>query len=286
MEFNKKIHKVIASDGEEIGATEFSPKVKNIKEIVLINSATGVKQNYYFDYCMFLVAHGFTVFVYDYRGVGSSLKGNIRASKATYMDWGKIDYPSMVGFIKEKYPSYKFNLIGHSIGGVFVGVNDLANDFDKIVTVCSQHGYWRNFPKNKQFLILFTSWISMPVVSFLLGYYPSKIKGLGESIPKRVAWQWAKLLRNKRSIFSIIKKEEDFFKTHSSSILLLSIYDDWIASKQSVDILHDTFPKAKRKRIHLTAQDCGNKAIGHVRFFSKSNKETIWNVPLNFLQNK
>lgn len=49
----------------------FEPEISNGK-LLLINSATGVKQQIYFSFAKYLAEKGFTVITYDYRGIGES----------------------------------------------------------------------------------------------------------------------------------------------------------------------------------------------------------------------
>ncbi|MFC3159104.1 hypothetical protein ACFOEQ_11760 [Chryseobacterium arachidis] len=58
-------------DHVSITAHLFLPEKSNQK-LLLINSATGVKQQVYFSFARFFSENGFTVITYDYRGIGLS----------------------------------------------------------------------------------------------------------------------------------------------------------------------------------------------------------------------
>ena len=57
------------SDQIQLSIKVFEPKISNGK-LLLINSATGVKQQIYFSFANYFAENGFTVITYDYRGIG------------------------------------------------------------------------------------------------------------------------------------------------------------------------------------------------------------------------
>src|SRR5687768_15429219 len=58
---------------------------------VLLCPATGVRQHFYLRFATWLAQQGHDVLVFDYRGIGLSLHGPLRASKARLQDWGQLD---------------------------------------------------------------------------------------------------------------------------------------------------------------------------------------------------
>jgi predicted alpha/beta hydrolase len=87
----KETIKISAADGFPISVTCFKPKRFNGR-VVLINSATGVKKDYYAVFATWLSELGFSVYTYDYRGIGESMQGSLKGFKATMEDWGTKDY--------------------------------------------------------------------------------------------------------------------------------------------------------------------------------------------------
>jgi predicted alpha/beta hydrolase len=274
---------ITTTDGVVISATEFTPDQANGK-VILMNAATGVQQYFYFNYAQFLANKGYTVYTYDYRGIGKSVVGNLKDSKANYSDWGSVDFSSMFLHLKNAHSDKKYYLIGHSFGGNCLGMSAYAHEFEKIVTVSSQNGYWRYFPSSKQGLILFISKLSMPILSRIMGYYPSKIKGLGESLPKGVGLDWAKVLTHPLSVESLVSGTTNFYKKIKSDMLMISIEDDWMASRLAVDKLAEAFSSANIKRRHISLSETGNKSIGHLNFFRKSFQENLWEIPVDWLE--
>jgi predicted alpha/beta hydrolase len=64
------------SDQYDISITHFEPKFGAKK--LLINSATGVKQQTYYDFAQYFADNGYTVITYDYRGISLSNPKNER----------------------------------------------------------------------------------------------------------------------------------------------------------------------------------------------------------------
>ena len=79
----------------------FEPKISNGK-LLLVNSATGVKQQVYFSFSKYFAEKGFTVITYDYRGIGESKPKKLRDFEASMRIWGTKDFKMVTDFIKKK----------------------------------------------------------------------------------------------------------------------------------------------------------------------------------------
>ncbi|HAI79557.1 MAG TPA: alpha/beta hydrolase, partial [Chryseobacterium sp.] len=65
----------------------FEPEIPN-RKLLVINSATGVRQQVYFSFAKYLAAQGFTVITYDYRGIGESKPRKMKGFEASMRIWG------------------------------------------------------------------------------------------------------------------------------------------------------------------------------------------------------
>lgn len=77
--------------------------------ILIIASATGVKQSFYKKFADFISANGVTVITFDYSGIGLSLKKPIKQVTNNASDWGKNDLEAIIKYTKENYPNAKNN---------------------------------------------------------------------------------------------------------------------------------------------------------------------------------
>ncbi len=90
------------NDGASIAAHLFLPDESNNK-LLLVNSATGVKQQIYFSFAQYFAGKGFTVITYDYRGIGLSKPVNMRNFKSSAVLWGREDYGTVTDYIKNNF---------------------------------------------------------------------------------------------------------------------------------------------------------------------------------------
>ena len=111
--------------------------------VLIISSATGVKQSFYKKFADFVSANGITVITFDYSGIGLSLKKPIKQIKSSASDWGKNDLEAVIKFTKENYPNAKITLLGHSIGGQIIGLAKSSSEVQKIILLAAQSGYWK-----------------------------------------------------------------------------------------------------------------------------------------------
>lgn len=272
------------ADNRKLAATTFVPDVPNGK-IVLINSALGIKQKFYFDFAEMLCKAGYQVYTYDYRGIGlSKLEGSLKSDPTLWRDWGQKDFTAVANFLKEKHQAQKLFLVGNSYGGNCLGMSQSSQYFSAFITVGSQHGYWRLFWKSKQPTLFLLWYVFIPVLSSLYGYLPSKLLGLGEELPKGVALEWAKVCRNKDWLFPYINESENFYPTIHQPILAISLEDDFYAPPKAVDKLHfEVYQNAKIARRHILLSEVGGQAVGHFGFFRKKFQDHFGKMTLDWL---
>ena len=111
------------SSNQPILATLFEPEISNNK-VVLVNSATGVKQEIYFKIANYFLTHGFTVLTYDYSGIGLSKPENLKNSLSSMRTWGTEDFKTLTDYIKFIYLNYFKYLFVHSVFTLILGMNE------------------------------------------------------------------------------------------------------------------------------------------------------------------
>lgn len=65
------------------------------RPVVIINAATSVRCRHYSRFADYLFANGLDVITYDYRGIGESRDGSLRGFKASWSDWGMLDFEAI-----------------------------------------------------------------------------------------------------------------------------------------------------------------------------------------------
>lgn len=259
-----------------ISVLKHEPEVSNSKSIV-ISSATGVLQKYYTNFATHFVSLGFTVYTFNYSGIGNALFKNIKSNSCNLQDWA-LNQSEVLAFAKQNNPNHKVILITHSIGGQLIGLNPKINLADAIITVCSQSGYWRLFKGFNRFKMFVFWYLLIPITTPLFGYFPAKKLGLFENIPKRAAYQWRRWGINKDYLLSEFKNEALYFNDVKCALLALSFPRDKFAPKQTVDWLAERFINANVDRRHILPEDLKIKDVKHFGFFRSGFKESLWEM--------
>jgi len=267
------------TDSRKLSATLFEGTGSN--EVLVIASATGVKQSYYQKFAEFISKKNITVITFDYKGIGHSLNEPIKELTNNVTDWGKKDLESVLNYVIKNYPNSKKYFLGHSMGGQLLGLSKSSVILDKIIFVAAQSGfwkYWNGIDKVK----MWANWnIIFPVMIQLFGYMPTSRISRMEDLPKNVAKQWSNWGREKEYLLSELPLEETVFEKLKQEITSFSIEDDIYAPKQAVEWLESKFCNARIKQVHLLPQDFNSNKIGHFGIFKDKFKENIWKLLLN-----
>ena len=88
------VHRLTAADGRRLGARWFEPAGQPARAVAVVNAATGVPQRFYRHFAQWLAQRGYAVLTYDYRGIGESRQGPLRAEPARMRDWALLDMPA------------------------------------------------------------------------------------------------------------------------------------------------------------------------------------------------
>ncbi len=272
----KESLKIVTTDATVLSATRFIPDKPNGK-VVLINSATGVKQHYYEKFCMFLADRGYHVYTYDYRGIGASRPKKLSGYTASMKDWGMYDYESMLKNIFQTHSQSKVIVIGHSVGGQIIGFSPASAKVDLVVMVGSQTPYWKNYPGFWTAAKLFLFWyITIPFFTKLTGFFPAKKLGLFEDLPAGVAKQWSRWAKSENYVFDEQPELKlQFSKLHLNA-LMISAADDTLAPLKAVQDIMRNYPGIKWSHWHLKPEDILQKKIGHFGFFKKKMQDNLW----------
>lgn len=277
------VFEIQASDNVPVSVTRFGPEKDNGR-ILLICSATGVKQSFYAAFATYAAESGYTVYTFDYRGIGLSAPADLNGFEATMRDWAQKDWKTVTRYLTVKHPGSKKFLIGHSIGGSFIGLSDAHEAFDAFVTVGSQLGYWRYFDASSKPKVLWFFHVAIPLLSVIKGYFPSAVKKLGEPLPYGVAFDWKTLIIHPKSILALAGKSENHYEKIRQPMLMLSMEDDWMATRLAVDKLAgEVFVNARVERRHIEVAEGGSSSIGHMNLFRSGFKYTLWHIPLGWL---
>ncbi|MCX8523496.1 alpha/beta hydrolase [Chryseobacterium formosus] len=267
-------------DKTQIVGHLFKPEKSN-RKIILINSATGVKQQVYFSFAQFFTEKGFTVITYDYRGIGLSKPEKMRNFKASMRIWGNEDFKTVTEFIIENFPDHQKFCLGHSVGALIIGMNENSKIFEKFIFVATQNAYIGNLKWKTKLEAFFGFGFAQPFFTELFGYFPANWFGLGESLPKNCAYDWRTLILNRKSTGKLLLKTTDYSKDLNQKVLVLYAEDDvWLTEKGVKSLLNETYPNLKPDYRFLKTSESEKGEIGHINFFRSYNNK-LWDIVLN-----
>jgi predicted alpha/beta hydrolase len=275
---------IASSDSYALAANVFNPaKTKDRAHTIIINAAMGVKQTFYFKLAQYLAEHGFTVITYDYRGIGDSKRIDIKHLRADYSVWAE-DFTSVLLWATQQFPEQIVSVIGHSLGGQLIG---LCPHHDKIHTwmgVAAQSGYWRNWSGLGRLRLLALWGFFMPTTTRILGYFPSKVIGMGEDLPPQVALTWAKACMLPRYIRDFYDQAPfNYFEQVRTPMYLLGFSDDGFAPQKAIESLGLFFTKANPTVKIITPLSEGMLRIGHFDFFREKVGKKLWHEIIDWL---
>ncbi|KQT16885.1 alpha/beta hydrolase [Chryseobacterium sp. Leaf404] len=266
--------------GAKICLHIFSPEEKT-DQLLLINSATGVRQQIYFSFAAFARRNGMTVITYDYEGIGLSKTGNLKKSKASMRSWGTSDFKTITEFLIQNFPNHKKFCLGHSVGALIVGMNDDSKIFEKLIFVATQNAFIGNLKWKTKIEAFFGFGFAQPFFTEIFGYFPAHWFGLGESLPKNCAYDWRTLILNRKSTNRLLEKTTDFSKYLNQKVLVLYAEDDaWLTEKGVKSLLNDTYANLKPTFRILKTSESEKGIIGHINFFRSYNQK-LWDIILH-----
>lgn len=264
----------------EITAHIFRPDESNHK-VLLINSATGVKQQVYFSFAQFFAEQGFTVLTYDYRGIGLSKPEKMKGFQSSMRIWGSRDYKALTQFIIKNFPDHQKFCLGHSVGALILGMNKDSEIFNEFLFVGTQNAFVGNLKWRTKIEAVLGFGIVQPLFTELFGYFPAHWFGLGESLPKNCAYDWRTLILNRKSTNKLLLKTDDYSKDLNRKVFVIQAEDDaWLTEKGVKSLLNDTYPNLKPTFRLIKTSESEKGEIGHVNFFRSYNRN-LWNIILD-----
>ena len=272
------------SDKFPIAVTSFGD-TNSTNKIIVISSAIGVPQKFYSKFATYLANKGYLVFTYDYRGIGQSKPKSLKSFNAEFIDWADKDFMAISQYIEEMYPKHQKYLIGHSMGGIMLGLSRAFRVYDKFVTIGSQFGYIKNFHEKDKLKIRTFFQVMIPLLTPIYDYFPSPKVNMGDPLPKGIAYNWKSIILGQESILGYANKTQNFYEEITQPMLIISLDDDYMAPPKTVDLFDSkVMVNAKKKRLNIKPKDVGLKNIGHMDFFREKNKNELWPIPLDFIE--
>lgn len=244
---------------------------------VLVSPATGVRQHFYLRFARWLAAQGHDVLVFDYRGIGLSLHGRLKDSRATLADWGQQDQVAALDWLLARTGAPQAVIVGHSAGGQMIGLLPNHHRVARLVGVAASSGWFQGMRPAFRLKARFGMRLVLPLGTRLTGYGTTALLGLGENLPAGVALQWARWCARGGYATNAVRHqpEKDFHAQVRTPVTVLHAEDDEIANPATVADLLRTLPAAPRQAHLLRPRDHGLRGIGHLDWFRASH-QALW----------
>jgi len=270
------------ADQSEIAATLYTPD--QVRAAIMIAPATGIRRPFYSAFAQYLAENGYGVITFDNSGIGGSLKGHIRHSKASLQRWGEIDMPAVLEALKAYFPGTTYHLVGHSAGGQLAGLMHNANELSSMFNFACSSGCIANMQPPFWYQAIFFMNVFIPVNNFLFGYTNAQWMNMGEPLPKMVAQQWKEWCNGSGYVKTALGKtiHRHLYDELDLPSFWLNATDDDIANDKNVDDMIRVYTRIKAQRLVLHPEKYGMKEIGHMKFFSKTSKETLWPIAFDW----
>lgn len=268
------------ADGAELGGTLFLPSFDPCAALVL-NGATGVPQSYYSAFAEWAaVEHGIAVLTYDYRGMGRSLAGPMRQSRATMSDWGLRDNAAARAHLRRAVPDVPLWVMGHSLGTMLLPMQDDISGIDRVIGVASGFVNHADHPwPYRAFALYF--WYGIPsLVTPVCGYLPGRKLGLGVDMPGTAYTEWRRWCTTPGVHEGALRDSlpaPDWSRS-GAPVRLISFTDDDVCPTICSQRLAETYDGYAQVET-LDPKAFGLKRIGHISAFAKKN-EAVWHALL------
>ncbi len=266
-----------ATDGYLLGGYRIWPKTE-AKGVVQLNSATGVKKEFYLKFAQYLAENGYFVYLYDYRGIGESRPATLKNFDAHMHDWGIKDQAGVFSFIVKHHYELPKYLVGHSVGGQFLGFYSEKEQIRQAVLICSSSGYWGNMQAPYKYFTLFVWHIMWPLLRSLFGYAKVNWLKLGEDLPKGVMQQWRNWCLNPEynADFLMAQTAKTAMDQVRFPIAYFGMTDDPISTSANIDWMMSKYPIAPSTKRMISPAEARQKKIGHLDFFRQKTGGTLW----------
>ncbi|WP_338563683.1 alpha/beta hydrolase family protein [Acinetobacter sp. KS-LM10] len=270
---------IICSDDYILSARFYSAQPIQTGSAILISPATGITKTFYHALAEWLSKQGHAVLTFDFRGIGESLYGPLKESKASIQDWGQLDLPAAIETLLKKTSSDRVTIIGHSAGGQLLGITHNHSKVEKLIAVAASSGHVKDLKGRTKFMAPIMFNIIFPLSNTLKGYGATKFLGMGENLPKNVAKQWSLFCSKPGYVLNAIGKTifEDFHHEVKTPITVFWASDDEIATEKNVKDLLRLYPNTETNMIEIKPQQYKHQSIGHMQMFKKSH-QNIWPI--------
>ncbi|WP_019962168.1 alpha/beta hydrolase family protein [Woodsholea maritima] len=267
---------VQTTDGRVLAARLFAPH--RPRAVMLINSATGFRKEFYEPFASASARAGWAVLTYDYRGIGASREGPARKDNATMLDWGVYDMPAAARALVSLFPGLPFDVVAHSVGGHFLSFLPKDLGLRSIALLSSGSGYWGRHAAPSKYMHWAFWRVMGPIWLATRGMIPKGVMWRGDDLPPGVFKQWRDwgvridYFRDAMAEAGHLTKYQSFTRPIRAWVP----EDDPIATRDAVRWLLNQYPHAPSEMKFVRPKDVELGQIGHAGLFHPKLHDTLW----------
>ncbi len=270
-----------ARDGHQLAAYRFDPEGP-AKGNVVIAAAMAVPQSFYAPFARHLATSGYTAWPFDYRGIGESLTGSLRAVKADLSDWLIKDYDALLHEISETSPLPLF-VVGHSFGGQVAPLLPSRERLSGLVNIAVGSGSTRHItPRIRRSAPLMWH-VLAPVLCPVFGYFPGARLGVIGNLPTGAMFQWRRWCLTPDYLLTGEPGAREAYASADYPVLALTFADDEMLLEDGSRLIHAAYRKRPVDYRLLEPAQHNLPRIGHFGFFKPASEATLWPLVTNWL---
>jgi predicted alpha/beta hydrolase len=270
-----------ARDGHKLAAYRFDPDGQ-AKANVVIAAAMAVPQSFYASFARHLATRGYTAWTFDYRGIGESLTGSLRAVKADLSDWLIKDYDALLHEVSETSPLPLF-VVGHSFGGQVAPLLPSRERLAGLVNIAVGSGSARHItPRIRRSAPLMWH-VLAPVLCPVFGYFPGARLGVIGDLPSGAMFQWRRWCLTPDYLLTGEPGAREAYASADYPVLALTFTDDEMLLEDGSRLIHGAYRKRPVDYRILEPAQHDLQRIGHFGFFKPASEAALWPLVTNWL---
>ena len=226
---------------------------------------------------------------FDYRGIAESRPARLRGFKAAAEDWAEFDCGGALAYMRSRYPGAKLVCIAHSIGTFLIGGAPNVGEVAQFIFRGAHTGYYGDYRPIHRLPMAFLWHSVMPTLTRVFGYFPARLLGLGEDIPRDIALQWAARktseLRPEATNHNAERARRMLARYAKVCVPTntISFSDDAFATVAGCTRLLSLYPRISAHREVIFPEAAGLASIGHFGFFRRVSRGRLWPLAVSYL---
>ena len=269
-------------DGHALAAYCHAPRGAARADVV-IAPGIAIPQKFYADFAAFLMGQGYRVWTFDYRGMGESRSGPMRACKADISDWVTRDGDAMVRHASAAADGAPLFVLGHSLGGQTAPLLPSIQRVTGLINIAVGSGAVRHNQARTRRLAPLLWYVLAPLLCPLFGYFPGARIGVIGDLPSRAIFQWRRWCLSPDYLLSGEPGAREAYARARFPVLALTFSDDELLLESGSRMLHDAYTGTPVDYRVLTPQQFNLPRIGHFGFFKRNHETVLWPLVSDWL---